>query len=74
MSPENAIRGFRPKVLNNRLNQTTSGFWRRSSRNNRIELAGSSNDQHRWTAKPSSSVWGEDSSSARMVRLRNGLR
>ena len=68
------MRGLRPKVLNSKLNQTTSGFSSRIARSSRTELPGSSNDQQRCTEKPSSSGWTGDISSARIVRLRNELR
>jgi hypothetical protein len=74
MSPEKAMKGLRPKVLNNRLNQTTSGFRRCRVLSRRMELPGSSNDQQRRTENPSGSTWFGGSSSARTVRLRNGLR
>jgi hypothetical protein len=68
------MRGLRPKVLNSKLNQTTSGFSCWNARRSRIELAGLSNDQQRWTEKPSSSGLAGDIWSARIVRLRNELR
>ena len=74
MSPEKATKGLRPNVLNNRLNQTTSGFRRFSVFSRRNRVLGSSNDQQRSTLNPSSSTWIEGTSSARTVRLRNGLR
>jgi hypothetical protein len=47
MRPEKATRGLRPNVLNNRLNQTTSGFSRCIVLSRRTALRGSSNDQQR---------------------------
>src|SRR5215467_12452442 len=66
--------GFRPNVLKSRLNQTTSGFKRCSSRSMRNTLLGSSKDQQRTTENPSGSTCLAGSSSANTVRLRNGLR
>jgi hypothetical protein len=74
MSPENATSGLRPKVLNSRLNHTTSGLHLRTAARSLTGVAGSSNDQHRWTENSGSSGWGEGSSSASIVRLRKGLR
>jgi len=73
MRPENATTGLRPNVLNNKLNQTTSGFSRFKVFSSRKRLPGSSNDQQRRTVKPSGSTWFAESSSAKTVRLRKGL-
>ena len=54
-NPRKAFRGLRPKVLKSRLNQTTSGLCLAMALRMRNELVGSSNDQQRWTSKPSSS-------------------
>jgi hypothetical protein len=72
--PREAGKGLRPKVLNNKLNQTTSGFNLRSIFRIRKTVRGSSNDQQRMTEKPSNSGSCVDTWSARIVRLRNGFR
>jgi hypothetical protein len=74
ISPENATSGLRPKVLNSKLNHTTSGFDLRTARSSLTGVAGSSNDQQRWTENSASSGCGEGSSSASIVRFRKGLR
>ena len=48
--------GFLPKVLNRRLNQTTSGFCCLIVLIKRYSVLGSSNDQHLTTVKPSVSL------------------
>ena len=74
MRPLKAANGFLPKVLNSRLNQTTSGFKRRMVRISRYTVVGSSKDQQRTTVKPSGSALTVGSLSARTVRLRKGFR
>jgi len=49
VKPEKAIRGFRPKVLNSRLNHTTSGLSRWMARMSLKTVAGWLNDQQRST-------------------------
>jgi len=70
----NAFNGLRPKVLNSKLNHTTSGFNLPRAVRSRMAFAGSSNDQQRSTEKPSSSDWTGEILSARIVRLIKGLR
>ncbi len=74
MRPEKATTGLRPKVLNSRLNQTTSGLSLCSVFRRRNTLLGSSNDQQRRILNPAGSAGFDESSSARTVRLRNGFR
>jgi hypothetical protein len=71
--PREAFTGLRPKVLNSKLNQTTSGFSVRSIFRIRKTVRGSSKDQQRITEKPSNSGSSVDTWSARIVTLRNGF-